>query len=323
MKSAGVTAVRLADLLKTALDELRMQMLGAQVLFGFQLNGAFQEGFDELSPGGRGIDLAALAFMVMTVALLIAAPCQHRMVEHGNATKRILHATTRCAELALAPFALAIGCDIYVVGEQYLGREAAAGAGIAMALLAMLLWYGFGGLLRVAPSIRRQKPMIEPPESETGLHARIEQMLTEARVILPGAQALLGFQLVVTMTKPFAQLPETIRLLHFAALAAVALSVMLLITPAAVHRMTFRGHDVGRFHRIGSVLVTLGLVPLALGIAGDFYVATARMVASAWVAAIGASCALALLTGLWFALPLLLRLTYSPAQTARSDSTRA
>ena len=27
------------------------------------------------------------------------------------------------------------------------------------------------------------------------LHARIEQMLTEARVILPGAQALLGFQL--------------------------------------------------------------------------------------------------------------------------------
>ena len=31
--------------------------------------------------------------------------------------------------------------------------------------------------------------------SSTPLHAKIEQMLTEARVILPGAQALFGFQL--------------------------------------------------------------------------------------------------------------------------------
>jgi hypothetical protein len=32
-------------------------------------------------------------------------------------------------------------------------------------------------------------------EQETSLEQRITQMLTEARVILPGVQALLGFQL--------------------------------------------------------------------------------------------------------------------------------
>lgn len=40
-------------------------------------------------------------------------------------------------------------------------------------------------------------------ESPTPLHAKIEQSLTEARVILPGAQALLGFQLIVMMTRAF------------------------------------------------------------------------------------------------------------------------
>ena len=40
------------------------------------------------------------------------------------------------------------------------------------------------------------------------LHARIEQMLTEARVIQPGAQALLGFQLVIVLTGAFERLPR-------------------------------------------------------------------------------------------------------------------
>ena len=35
----------------------------------------------------------------------------------------------------------------------------------------------------------------------TPLHTRIDQMLTEARVILPGAQAILGFQLIVTIRR--------------------------------------------------------------------------------------------------------------------------
>jgi hypothetical protein len=33
---------------KTALDETRLLMLGAQVLFGFKLNGVFQEEFANL-----------------------------------------------------------------------------------------------------------------------------------------------------------------------------------------------------------------------------------------------------------------------------------
>ena len=46
------------------------------------------------------------------------------------------------------------------------------------------------------------------------LHARIEQMLTETRVILPGAQALLGFQLVIVLSGTFEKLPVDSRVIQ-------------------------------------------------------------------------------------------------------------
>ena len=35
------------------------------------------------------------------------------------------------------------------------------------------------------------------------LHERVDEILTEARIILPGAQALLGFQLSIVVTEGF------------------------------------------------------------------------------------------------------------------------
>jgi hypothetical protein len=72
-------------------------------------------------------------------------------------------------------------------------------------------------------------------------------MLTEARVIIPGGQALLGFQFVATLTKSFDDVPLGIKWLHVSSLAAVSLSVLLLMTPAALHRLAFHGEDNLRF----------------------------------------------------------------------------
>jgi hypothetical protein len=49
--------------------------------------------------------------------------------------------------------------------------------------------------------------------------------------------------------------------------------VILLIAPAAIHRMTFQGTDSERFHGLGSFIVSLALVPLILGMSMDAYVA--------------------------------------------------
>jgi Family of unknown function (DUF6328) len=89
------------------------------------------------------------------------------------------------------------------------------------------------------------------------LHSRIEQMLTEARVILPGAQALLGFQLAIVLTETFEKLPTLPRLLHATALLSVAVSVILLITPAALHRIVWAGEDTETLLRHGGRITCL------------------------------------------------------------------
>ncbi len=217
-------------------------MLGTQVLFGFQLQGVFQERFAQASSTVHAMDTVALSLIVVTLGLLIAAPSQHRLVDMGNATNRIFRVAKNFAEIALLPLALAIGCDLYVVSEPYWGVASSIWIASCATMVALGFWYAFGAALRMTlTSQEKNKPM--PQETHTDLHEKIDQMLTETRVVLPGAQALLGFQFVVTMTKAFAQMPLLDREVHFLSLAAVASSIVLLITPAAVHRLTFAGND--------------------------------------------------------------------------------
>src|ERR1700747_1138303 len=88
---------------KTALDETRLLILGAQVLFGFQFNGVFQDAFAELSPTIRLAHCTGQILMVLSIGLLIAPSMQHRIVEEGEDTARIQQVTSLFAALALVP----------------------------------------------------------------------------------------------------------------------------------------------------------------------------------------------------------------------------
>jgi hypothetical protein len=79
------------------------------------------------------------------------------------------------------------------------------------------------------------------------LDVRVDQLLTEARVIIPAAQALLGFQMAVTLTRAFAQLPSEAKMAHAAALCCVGLGTILLMAPASLHGIAFAGQDDADF----------------------------------------------------------------------------
>ena len=148
----------------------------------------------------------------------------------------------------------------------------------------------------------------------TPLHSKIQQMLTEARVILPGAQALLGFQLAIIVTQAFEKLPPVSRVVHAVALGLVALTVILLMAPAAYHRIVYAGEDAAEFHRTGSILVTAATVPLALGMSADLFVVMAK-IAGAAAGAVIAGLALAGFIALWHVYPAVRRGLIGP--TAR------
>jgi Family of unknown function (DUF6328) len=291
----------LSKQVKTALDETRLLMLGAQVLFGFKLNGVFQEEFLSLSLATRYVDCAGQVLMAIAIGLLVAPSMQHRIVENGQDTVRIHRITGLFAGMALLPFALSLGLGFYIVFDHVFGITAALVGGIAFCLLAGAFWYGLGFILRK----RRTRAMQE--EEPTPLTAKIDQMLTEARIILPGAQALLGFQLTVTLTRTFGQLPQSLKLVHVASLCAVAVAIILLMTPAALHRISFAGEDTSSFFTIGSWFVIVAPAPLAFGIAGDLYVASTTAAGSLTVGAVLSLAVFALLACLWYILPVLLR----------------
>jgi hypothetical protein len=288
---------------KTALDETRLLILGAEILFGFHLNGAFQSGFAALAPHARALHAASFAMMAISVALLITPSLQHRIVDHGNATQRIVSASAVFAAAALLPFALSLGIDLYIVIGHRFGSEFGAILGIAFAALALAGWFGAELLLR--PAHRPEDTMEGDPH--TPIDTRVEHMLTEARVLLPGAQALLGFQLAVMLTEAFGELSGTSKAVHVAALCCISLAVILLMAPAAFHRITYGGQNTETFHRLGSALVLAAAVPLGGGIVADLYVAITRALdAPAVGVAIAAGVAAALIT-LWLVHPLLLR----------------
>jgi hypothetical protein len=128
-------------------------------------------------------------------------------------------------------------------------------------------------------------------------------MLTEARVILPGAQALFGFQLAIVFTRSFADLPVVSMIVHAASLLLVTLTVVLLMAPAAYHRIVYAGEVSADMYRVGSAPVTAATIPLALGLAGDTYVVLSKITGSPAVAIAVAGAVFILLIGLWHAYP--------------------
>jgi hypothetical protein len=77
--------------------------------------------------------------------------------------------------------------------------------------------------------------------TSTTLKTKVEQLLTEARVIIPGGQALFGFQFIAMLTTGFDKLPLNSQRVHTAALCFTALNVIILMAPAALHRLSFGG----------------------------------------------------------------------------------
>ena len=66
-------------------------------------------------------------------------------------------------------------------------------------------------------------------DKEQTLEARIVQGLTELRVVLPGAQALFGFQVIAVLTDRFGELSTASQAIHAASMGSVAIAIVLLI----------------------------------------------------------------------------------------------
>jgi hypothetical protein len=302
--------MELKDRVQNSLDEARMLVLGAQMFIGFQFTATFQPRFTQLPALSQKANLAALVLMLITFALLLTPATFHQITMKGRDSKAVVRFTSALMAAALIPFSLSLGISVFIPSREIAGGlRSALLIAIIATILAFLFWYG-PALLPQARRKKRQKAAEDDMKSlsddkpaPTSPHDKIRQALTEARVILPGNQALLGFQLAVILQQRFRDIPPSLQYVHLASLLLVGLSTILLLTPAPYHRIVEHGDENERFYEVASRLVLASLPPLAAGICGDFFVVIYVM-SQKWVTAGIAAAVMAILFAtLWFAYP--------------------
>src|SRR5689334_17546339 len=113
-----------------------------------------------------------------------------------------------------------------------------------------------------------------------------ETLIDECRMVLPGIQAIFGFQLIAVFNQRFTDLEPLDVRLHFAALALLALAAALVMTPAAYHRRNGARIITSNFIDVSSLLLVSSMVLLGLGLGADCYVITHLALGSTWIAAV-------------------------------------
>jgi hypothetical protein len=138
---------------------------------------------------------------------------------------------------------------------------------------------------------------------EVPLSKAAEYLLEECRMVLPGIQALFGFQLVAVFNSAFEQkLSVAEQRLHLLAIALVAIAVAIIMTPAALHRQKGPYEVTDSFVRVSSRLLLWSMGPLALSISIDFYL-VARVITHARLVSLLGVALFVFFLILWFVLP--------------------
>ena len=299
---------QLKDKIQNALDESRMLILGAEILVGFEFTAVFQEGFKHLSIASQNLNLGALVLMLITVALLISPAAFHQLTERGQDSVALHQFTTHVMEMALLPFAFALGANVYLPAVAINGTITGVIFGVTITFLALVFWYGPVLLRRKHKDTRQTVKVMTSDEGQTvaghtPLHDKIRQVLTEARVIIPGNQALLGFQFAIILQAGFRELAPWLKWIHLASLSLIALSTVLLLTPAAYHRIVEQGEETEHFYRVAHIMVICSLPPLAVGICGDFVLVVYKLTETRSAALVAAGLMLSIFGVLWFGYP--------------------
>src|SRR5712671_3608288 len=126
-------------------------------------------------------------------------------------------------------------------------------------------------------------------------------LLNEGRMVLPGIQALFGFQLIAVFNQGFAEKLSAVEQgLHLAATVLVAIAVALVMTPAALHRQLEPRGVSDEFVLISSRLLLWSMIPLAVAISTDLYLVARVILGASVPAAMIAVGLLVVYLGLWF-----------------------
>jgi hypothetical protein len=137
---------------------------------------------------------------------------------------------------------------------------------------------------------------------EEKINEDIRNIIEEARVVLPGLQALFGFQTIAVFNERFADIATIAKVCHMLGLALVVVAIAMVMTPASYHRAC-GGKASAKMVKLSSFLIRGALAPLAIGLALDMFTVTYVASEQAPVSVLAGALTFLLMASLWFVLP--------------------
>jgi hypothetical protein len=139
---------------------------------------------------------------------------------------------------------------------------------------------------------------------ELSLDKAASLVLDESRMILPGIQALFGFQLVVVFSTTFTEkLSVFEQRLHLLAILLVVIATMTILTQAMYHRQTSEKEVAEEFIRVASRLLLLSMFPIVSSMSIEVYLISRVILNSNSWALLFTIIVFSLFLVLWIGLP--------------------
>jgi hypothetical protein len=149
-----------------------------------------------------------------------------------------------------------------------------------------------------------QKPIGTGKKEQISLDSAAAHLLEECRMVLPGIQALFGFQLIAVFNEGFDEkLSGVGQMVHLVAIILTTLSMALVMTPAALHRQAEPKEVSERFLWLASNMVLAGMVPLAVAVGLDSYVVASIVLESELLGTVLGVALMLVFASLWSVLP--------------------
>lgn len=136
------------------LNEIRVALPGAQVLFAFLLTLPFTPRFESLEPRDRDAYFAAFICTAIGTSMLMAPTMHHRLRFRERNKERMLLGFNKLILAGSVFLAAAVALSVYVVTSMLFAPGWAALAGGAIAAWLVALWY-------VLPLLQRRGRLLD------------------------------------------------------------------------------------------------------------------------------------------------------------------
>lgn len=129
-------------------------------------------------------------------------------------------------------------------------------------------------------------------------------LLQELRVLLPGAQTLTAFLIILPFNAGFSQIQQQEKLIYLATFLCSVCSLVLFTAPAAQHRLQRPLRDREEFKNTATRMIIAGMVPLSAALILATHLVIAQVLESLWIAWIAAGVVAGLIGLVWWLHPI-------------------